>query len=236
MFDRVQFTQQDLREFSESLHAARFSFLLEQSNGILQDTWCESDGRMRYWPGGKSQWNTFFDPCDEEQSLIDKFCKDFDCVFAGIGCGRVVVSPENLPIVFKVARYGMSARMANGVESNKLEVDRWKEIGDSPLAEILEYASDYSWVCMPQAKILSSYMDTANVRAEYKQEVCTQIEEQVEDVNFIPGIDVRDVNVGLIDGEWKLIDYGRPDYDEERMYGLFPSAIHMFVKDGNGEC
>lgn len=231
MFEDVQLTRQDLKEFSERIRTARFEFLLEQSNGLLQDTWCEPNGRMRYWPGGSDNWNEFFEACPEEEVLIDEFCEEYDCSFAGIGCGRVVISPNNTDIVFKVARYGMSARMANGVESNTLEVKRWEEVESPPLAEIIEYGDDYSWVCMPKAEILDSYMRTANVRDEYRHKVCDQIEEQLQEIDCIPGVDVRDVNVGLIDGDWKLVDYGKPKSDKEQMYALFPSVIHMFVKN-----
>lgn len=230
MFDSLSLSQQDLKELSESLRIARFQYLLNQSNGLLQDTWCEDSGKMRYWPGGKSNWDSFFELCDEELRLISEFCETNSCSLVGVGSGRIVISPDGKEIVFKVARYGMSGRLGNGRECNKLEIERWEIVGQHPLTEVLSYADDFSWLCMPRAETLDEYIEKANVRPEYKTYVCSQIKSQIKYLDCIPTVDVRDVNVGLIEGNWKLIDYGKPDSDADRMYGLFPNAIHMFVQ------
>lgn len=94
-------TPQDLSELCADIREARFSFLVEESNGLLADTWCEPSGRMCYWPGGELK-ETFFELCPEEDTLISQFCKTHNCEVLGVGSGRVVLSPEKVILLLKL--------------------------------------------------------------------------------------------------------------------------------------
>lgn len=125
----------------------------------------------------------------------------------------------------------MSARFGDGREANKIEVSRWNKIESYPLAKIYEWDSEtYDWLIMRVADPLSK---ETGVDTEL---VCQEIKEASEPYSdTLPILDVREINVGQIDGKWVLLDYGKPFIEDEYMYGLFPSAVHSFVLNSSEE-
>lgn len=215
---RCEFDEEDLNEMIQDIRSDRFKFLRDVSNGLFEDIWFDPDrGVMKYWPGGIGSGG-FRELTPGEQKNITTFCEEFSCNIVGIGTGRIVIRPEGEDFVFKIARFGVSGYIGEGSEANYDEVVRWEEVNRKPILEIFDYSDSYWWIITPVADPLPK-IEGVNVDG-----VVEEVRAEIQRIDSVPTLDIKPANIGRVNGEWCLMDYGKPFREEEQMLGVLPVA------------
>ena len=195
---------QCLSKASKELQAARQRAL---SNLDITTTEWEYAGRSWSWPGGE-ELTYFFDLAPEESDIVDNLVSKVGVDLVGVGTGRVVVSlPEsvgNMPTVAKLARYGPSTEMGDGKSQNRREAELWNQINRHPFLPILETSSDFHWVIMPQATIVSENDPDVDTALETVESAL------MEHQSVFHFDEIKIENIGRYDDSYWIVDYGRP--------------------------
>lgn len=140
---------------------------------------------------------------DKEKKCIDKISSMSGLEYIAHGEGRVVMKQGDC--VIKFARGGIG-KHSDGKQQNKAEVQIWNENVHSPyLAEPVKWDADYLWVKYP-------YITKVEEHPEFDEHdavrVSAQIKDKVAHIDGLNTLDVRRENVGVRDGQAKILDYG----------------------------
>lgn len=125
--------------------------------------------------------------------------------FVGVGAARVVFSVPNSDCVVKVARYG-DTPADNGYRQNRVEYNTWTDAPDDiNLLPVIASADDWSWVVTPEVEMLSDVVS----EEEQMERFVDVLQDQLLNADvFVKLLDVRVENMGVLDDEVVLIDYG----------------------------
>lgn len=219
----LNITPKQLTDLTTKLRKARFEYLVEESTGVLEDTWYQENKRLTYWPTGDLD-DTFFKLTPPEEQILTNFQDKHNFKTLGIGSGRITITKSNTPYAVKLARYGMTARLGDGKDSNQIEIQRWKSINDHPLAPIYVWDKHYHWLIQPKAKLLETQPRTK--QKKIIQQIQTELQPYTDQISN--SSDILKENIGKINNQWKLLDYGKPLKENDQMYGIFPTVIDQY--------
>lgn len=145
-----------------------------------------------------------------EEQLIKEFETTEPFTYLGHGSGRVAFTCDSLSdTVLKVARWGTSIDMGNGVNMNQLEYIIYNRLHEHPdinaILPIFDVCKQRNWILQPQATIYSEIEDTEKPDWET---VLEQIHARLGPVSPLFG-DRTKHNIGYWNGNWYFIDYAR---------------------------
>lgn len=208
--------QDQLTEFAHKLQLARGKDLEEHANSITEDTYRltnDTFNNIFYWPDGHDgpvkevPYLKHLSPT--EQALIEQINNTTQYTYLAHGVGRITFTIDTNPdYIIKIGRWGLEIIMGNGTLVNQSEHEFYektnKHLNDSPLLPITLHADDYSWVIQRKVTTYENY--TGNDKPNF--------EELLEEINnrlgpYAPLVtDKTQNNIGIVDGDWYLFDYG----------------------------
>ncbi len=228
-------TRASLSAVATRLRAARREAL--DAAAVAETEW-EYAGRTWSWPAGE-ELTYFRELAPTEEAVLDDAAADHGLEVVGVGTGRVAVTlpgpgtsspsppspPSSLsgasspsrssepespseppPLIAKLARYGPSAEMGDGRPQNRRERRLWEAVADHPFLPVVAAADAGDWVVMPRATV----PPPDDERADAFRRVREALAPHRERFHFD---ELKPENVGVHDGRYWVVDYGRPPGD-----------------------
>lgn len=208
--------QSHLTEFAKKLQHARASDLEQHTNSLTEDTYRINTGIFNstfYWPDGHPG------PVEDvpylkqlsptEQQHIDEFEANNPYTYLAHGVGRVTFTIDtNDNYIVKFGRWGTDYIMGNGIQVNQQEhrfynyVDDY--LPDNPLLPLTQIGDNCNWAIQRRVITYENY-DGA------KPDFDTILKRINECLGPFAGLitDKTENNVGYVDGNWYLFDYGQ---------------------------
>lgn len=209
--------QKQLTQFSKKLQSARANDLESHTNSLTEDTYQIDSGMWNsifYWPDGHDG------PVEDlpylkqlsptEKQLIETIESTSPYTYLAHGVGRITFTIDTKPeYIVKFGRWGLEIIMGNGVQVNQSEHRFYTHtddiLDDSPLLPILEIGDYNGWVIQRKVITYEDY-DTPN-KPEFET-VLTEIDKRLGPFADLI-TDKSPNNIGYVDGNWYLFDYGQ---------------------------
>lgn len=205
-----------LAALADQIRAARRDDLADFYAGDSLDDWPQLDDDAADPP-----YTSDLSPA--ERRLVEDFTSDTGAELLGKGVARAVFRFPDLPeYVVKVGRWGPDVHRCDGREQNRFEALMYdthaiaadRDAGDL-LLPIVAAHPDWSWIVQPYAVTLDAafgeveevYDDDHPVRSVL-WDAAEPLREYASTEGCLPH------NIGRWRGEWFILDYARPRYDD----------------------
>lgn len=194
-----------LSETARRLQAARRGALAAIE--VEETTW-EYAGRTWSWPAGEAR-TYFHELAPGEEQVLERASERYSLRRIGVGTGRVAVElpadavePDE-PQVVKLARHGPSAEMGAGRPQNRREQALWESVSAHPFLPVRAADDDGDWLVMPRATVPPPRSDRKPAMSRIRRALAAHDEAFHFD-------ELKPENVGQYDGQYWIVDYGRP--------------------------
>lgn len=195
--------KQLLDSVSFSLRLGRYKYF-KDSEFSVEDVW-DYGGQTCYWPGGNSDYYPYFrELTDIEKKTVSRFTNQTEYEYINHGTGRVVFKKDTY--VIKMARFGASGMLGDGVSQNCIEWNRYTEYKNSCkyLIPVIQRSNDFNWIKMPYIN-----KKLTDKKESVQSKISNKIESSIQ--SYFKITDCKPKNIGYYDDEWGLLDYGQPE-------------------------